>query len=221
MQSGEMHWPKSSIPLQGEKYPALEVVDTKLDYLRENSNFGDDYRLDYLKALRYDAAGDEDKAMEAIQRYFNKKEVYAHKFLGCYLQRGLIEVRQGRPDEAKADFKQAVDMDPDHPSLTALNDLAACQFLSSDYPGAYQNFQKSYAISPKVMTSLNLGETDWFLRDFAAALKMHQWAANYLDGPVEDNDRLLGGEWTEPFFPLHIGDHQTIQTATVHVKKLD
>jgi tetratricopeptide (TPR) repeat protein len=200
-------------PPPGEKAWAPEVVDARLDHLRENTNFGNDYRLDFLKAFRYDAVDDQDKAMEAIQKCFQKKEVYADKFFGCYLQRGYIEVREGRPDEAKADFQQAADIDPDHPNLTVLNDLAACQFLMSDFSGAYQNFLKSYRISPKVLTSLNLGETDWFLRDFAAALKIHQWTANYLDGSVEDNDRLLGGEWTEPFFPLHVGDHETIRNT--------
>ena len=201
-------------PPPGEKYWPPEVVDAKLDYLHENSKFGNDYRLDFMKAVRYELTGDYDNAMRAIQNCFSKKEVYADKFLGCYMQRGYIEVSQGNPDAAKADFQLAVDRD--HPSLVALNDLAACKFLSSDFSGAYQGFEESYRISPKVLTSLNLGETDWYLRRFAAALKEHQWAANYLDGPVEENDRLLGGEWTEPYFPLYFGDHETIRN-TMHV----
>jgi tetratricopeptide (TPR) repeat protein len=201
-------------PPPGEKFPAPEVIDAKLDYLRENTKFGKDYRLDYLKAVRYRSAGDYDNAMAAIQQCFNKKEVYADKFLGCYLERGYIEVGQGNPDAAKADFQKAID--PDHPSLIAVNDLAACQFLSSDFADAARGFEQSYRISPKLLSSLNRGEADWFLRDFKDTIKWHQWAADYLDGPVEDDDRLLGGEWTEPYFPLHVGDRETIRN-TMHI----
>lgn len=199
-------------PPPGEKFFAPEVIDAKLDYLRENAKFGNDYRLDYLKAVRYMATSDFDNAMTEIQKCFNKKEVHADKFLGCYLERGLIEVGQGNPDAAKDDFQKAID--PDHPSLDAVNDLAACQFLSADFAEAAKGFEQSYRISPKLSSSLNRGEADWFLRDFRDTIKWHQWAANYLDGPVEDNDRLLGGEWIEPYFPLHVGDHETIRNST-------
>jgi tetratricopeptide (TPR) repeat protein len=152
--------------------------------------------------------------MTAIQECLNKKEVYADKFLGCYLERGFIEAGQGNPDAAKADFQKAID--PDHPSLIAVNDLAACQFLSSDFAGAARGFEQSYKISPKLLSSLNRGEADWFLRDFKDTIRWHQGAADYLDGPVEDNDRLLGGPWIEPYFPLHFGDHETIRN-TMHI----
>jgi tetratricopeptide (TPR) repeat protein len=201
-------------PPPGEKHWAPEVVDARLNYLTENKEFGNDYRLNLLKAFRYGAMRDYDKAMTAIHECLNKKEVDRDKFLGCYLESGVIEVSLGRPDLAMADFTRADD--PNHPSLVVLNDIAACKFLSADFAGAYQDFEKSYLISPTAITMLNLGETDWYLGHFASALKEHQWAANYLDGPVEDNERFLGGEWTEPYFPLHVADHETIRN-TVHI----
>lgn len=201
-------------PPPGEKEWTPDVVDARLDYLSENKDFGNDYRLDFLKAIRYQAMGDDDQAMTAIQKCFDKKGDKTDKFLECYLERGYIEVSLGRPDLATADFNSAYDRD--HPSFVVLNDIAACELLSTNFAGAHQDFEKSNRMSPKILTSLNLGESDWFLRDFAGALNEHQWAANYLDGPVTDNDRLLGYEWTEPYFPLKSGDHETIRNS-VHI----
>jgi tetratricopeptide (TPR) repeat protein len=198
-------------PPPGEVYSAPEVIDAKLDYLKENKEFGNDYRLNLLEAVRYEGMRDDDKAMTAIQKCLSRKEVDNDKFLGCYLQRGIILVSQGRPDEAMADFHKADD--PNHPSLEVLNDIAACEFLSADFTEARRDFVKSYQISPKVLTTLNLGEADWYLGNFASALQEHQWAADYLDKPAKDNDRLLGSEWIEPYFPLHVGDHETIRNS--------
>lgn len=201
-------------PPPGEKEPAPEVIDAKLDYLRQNKKFGKDYRLDFLRSMRYQFTNDYDNAMTAIQPCFDKKEAAADKFVGCYLQRAYIEVNLSNVDAAAADFQKAVEADPQSPM--ALNDLAACQFLAADFTGAAKGFQESNRISPKLLTMLNLGETDWFLGDFAGALGWHQGAANFLDGGVEAGDRLLGSEWTEPYFPLHAGDRETIKN-TMHV----
>jgi len=56
------------------------------------------------------------------------------------------------------------------------------------------------------------------LRDFAAALRWHQIAANILDGNIEAGDRLLGNEWTEPYFPLHAGDRETIKNSMLFLR---
>ncbi len=201
-------------PPPGEKNWAPEVVDAKLDYLRQNKKFGQDYRLDFLKTIRYEGTGDYQNALNAIQPCFIKKETDADKFVGCYFQRALIEVNLSNIEAATADFQKAVKADPQSPM--ALNDLAACQLLGADFSGASKGFEESNRISPKLMTILNLGEADWYLREFAAALRWHQGAANYLDGNIEAGDRLLGGEWTEPYFPLHAGDRETIKNS-MHV----
>ena len=201
-------------PPPGEKDWAPEVVDARLDYLRQNEKFGKDYRLDFLKALRYSGTGDYPTALKTIQPCLTSKEAEADRFVGCYLQAAYIEMNLSDVDAATADFKEAVHADPLSP--VALNDLAACQFLAADFAEASKGFEASYRISPKLITALNVGETDWYLGNFTAALAWHQWATNYLDGDVAVGDRILGGEWTEPYFPLHAGDRETIKT-TMHV----
>jgi tetratricopeptide (TPR) repeat protein len=201
-------------PPPGEKNWAPEVVDAKLDYLRQHKDFGQDYRLDFLKAMRYVGTGDYQNALDAIQPCFDKPASDADKFVGCYFQRAYIEINQSNVEAATADFQKAVKADPQLPQ--ALNNLAACQFLAADFSGAYKGFEESNRISPKLLTMLNLGEADWYLRDFAAALWWHQRAANYLEGNIEAGDRLLDGEWTEPYFPLHAGDRETIKNS-IHV----
>jgi tetratricopeptide (TPR) repeat protein len=200
-------------PPPGEKTWAPEVVDAKLDYLRQ-TKFGQDYRLDFLTAIRYAGTHDYQNALNAIQPCFNKPASDADKFVGCYSQRALIEISLSDVEAATADFQKAVKGDPQSP--VALNNLAACQLLAADFSGAYKGFEESNRISPKLLTMLNLGEADWYLRDFAVALRWHQVAANYLDGNIEAGDRLLGGEWIEPYFPLHVGDRETIKNS-MHV----
>jgi len=96
----------------------------------------------------------------------------------------------------------------------ARNDLAACHFLLSDFSGAARGFQESYQISPTALTALNLGETYWFSQNFDAALQLHQIAANYMNETHDSQDRYISGSWREPYFPLHVGDLDTIKTTT-------
>jgi tetratricopeptide (TPR) repeat protein len=152
---------------------------------------------------------DEQNALNAIQPCFSKPESDADKFVGCYLQRAYIEMNLSNIDAAMADFQKAANFDPQSP--IALNDLAACQLLASDFSGARKGFEESNRISPKLLTILNLGETDWYLHDFSDALRLHQFAADNLDGNIAVDDRLVGGEWTEPYFPLQGGDRETIK----------
>ena len=193
-------------PVPGEKFWAPEVVDARLDYLL--ARFPDDDQIDFLKAIRYQSTGNDEEAVAWLQKCIDKKP----KFEGCYVELGYIDIGQSKVNEAKANFEKAVELDPN--SAVAKNDLAACHFLLSDFAGAARGFQESYQISPTALTALNMGEAYWFSRDFAAALQMHQIAANYMSETHDPQDRYISGIWREPFFPLHVGDFDTIKTST-------
>ena len=202
-------------PVPGEKYWAPEVVDARLDYLL--SRFPDDYQVYFLKGMRYQAFGNTEEARAWLQKCIDKKP----KFTGCYIELGFIDMGQSRVNEAKANFEKAVELDPN--SAMAKNDLAACHFLLSDFSGASREFEESYRISPTALTALNMGEAYWFSGKFFAALEMHQIAANYMNETRDPQDRYIGGQWTSPFFPLHVGDLETIKKSapvyTVEQKK--
>jgi tetratricopeptide (TPR) repeat protein len=193
-------------PVPGEKYWAPEVVDARLDYLL--SRFPDDYQIYFLKAIRYRSTGDNAEAASWLQKCIDKKPA----FTGCYIELGYIDIGQSKVNEAKANFEKAVELDPN--SAMAKNDLAACHFLLSDFSGAARGFQESYKISPTALTALNIGEAYWFSGDFASALEIHQIAADYMNGTHDPQDRYIGSDWREPFFPLHVGDLETIKITT-------
>ncbi len=193
-------------PVPGEKFWAPEVVDARLDYLQ--SRFPDDYQVYFLKAIRYRAMGDDTEAASWLQECIDKKP----EATGCYVELGYIDIGQSKVNEAKANFEKAVELDPN--SAMAKNDLAACYFLLTDFPGAARGFQESYKISPAALIALNMGEAYWFSGDFAAAREIHQIAANYMNDSHDPQDRYIGGDWREPFFPLHVGDLETIKITT-------
>ena len=203
-------------PVAGEKYSAPEVEDAKLKYLEEQ--FGEDYQIDYLKAIRYEMTGDFETALGLLQKCIEKQP---QEFSGCYLQRGTISFNQSKVAEARADFQKAVDVD--HESPMAQNNLGACSLLLGDFPAAQRAFKEANRISPTALSAINLGEADWYLRDFTGALNMHQIAAYNIEKPLDPQDRYLAGTWTSGFLPLHAGDLETIKYSmwveTVEQKK--
>jgi tetratricopeptide (TPR) repeat protein len=191
-------------PVTGEKFPAPEVEDAKLKYLEDQ--FGEDYQIDYLKAIRYEATGDFETALGLLQKCIDKQP---KEFSGCYMQRGSIGFYQSKVDDARANYQLAVNADPE--SSMAQNNLAACSMLLGDFPAAQRGFKEANRISPTVLSAINLGEADWYLRDFAGALEAHQIAAYNIEKPLDPQDRYLAGTWTSGFLPLHAGDLETIK----------
>jgi tetratricopeptide (TPR) repeat protein len=194
-------------PLPGQKYFAPEVVDARLDYLI--SRFPDDYQIYFLKAVRYQTMGENDQA----EGWFRKCISRNPSFIGCYLQLGVLNILQSQIAEAATNFAKVVELDPS--SAAARNDLAVCHILQSDFSGAIQQFEGSYRISPTIVTSMSLGEAYWYNRQFSDALVMHRWAADYMNGTSDPQDRLLGGQWFSNYLPLHRGDLDTIKTKVI------
>jgi tetratricopeptide (TPR) repeat protein len=203
-------------PVAGEKSPAPEVEDAKLKYLEDQ--FGEDYQIDYLKAIRYSMTGDFATALGFLQKCIEKQP---KDFSGCYLQRGFISFNQSKVAEARADYQLAVNVDPESPM--AQNNLGACSLLLGDFPAAQRGFKEANRISPTALSAINLGEADWYMRDFAGALEIDQIAAYRLEKNLDPQDRYLAGTWTSGFLPLHAGDLETIKytmwVETVEQKK--
>lgn len=51
------------------------------------------------------------------------------------------------------------------------------------------------------------------MRNFNAALGIHQVAADYMNKNSDLQDRYNGGEWTSGFLPLRVGDRETIKIS--------
>lgn len=193
-------------PLPGQKYSAPEVVDAKLEYLI--SRFPDDYQIYFLKAIRYQAMGENDQEEVWLRKCISRNP----SFTGCYLQLGVLNILRSQMAEAATNFAKVVELDPS--SAMARNDLAVCRILQSDFSGAIQQFERSYRISPTVVTSIALGEAYWYNRQFSNALGIHSWAAKYMND-ADPNDRFVGDQWFASYLPLHPGDLDSIKTKVM------
>jgi tetratricopeptide (TPR) repeat protein len=200
-------------PPPGKDYYCPEVVDAKLDYL--NSCFPGDYQIYFLRAIRCHDRGEDDLAKEWSCKCIEKNSA----FIGSYLLLGTIDFIQSEIGKAADNFSKVVKLDPN--CATAMNDLAACHMLLMDFAAATRQFEDSYRISPTAVTAFALGEACWFSGQFERALEVHQWALDYMNGTHDAQDRIIGGQWTSGFLPLHPGDVETFKQNPVSINTLE
>jgi tetratricopeptide (TPR) repeat protein len=200
-------------PLEGEQYYVPEVVDTKLEFLL--SAFPEDYQVHFLKGTYYLFQGDDENAREWLQSAIERNP----QFIGSYLNLGYIEQRSANLEEAQRQFEKVLALDPDGDNAMAHNNLGFLHLLQLDFDGAVRHLERADALSPHLLTTINLGDANLFMGNFSRALQVHTFALGLLNSPGIENERYVGGQWLYNFMPLEQGDRETIQHA-VHVGSL-
>jgi tetratricopeptide (TPR) repeat protein len=194
-------------PLPGQKFYTPEVVDAKLAYLE--SRFPNDHEIYFLKSLRYQDKGELARAKAALNTCIEKNP----KYIGCYIDLGILNQQSHELDKAIANFARATDLDPD--SSTAKNDLGFCRLLLLDYSGAIAQLSAAYEISPNMLTAINLGDAYRYSGDLGNALTWHRQALEALNEMKTpgDQERYVQGTWLYNFMPLAPGDRKAIKES--------
>jgi len=191
-------------PLPGKKYYTPEVVDARLQYL--SSEFPDDDDIYYLKATRYFDQQDNGKAKKLLHHCIDKNP----KAVACYLLLGYIS--QGEQDlhEAEANFSKVIELDPS--VATARNNLGFCHLLGLKVGEAIDQLEKAYAISPIMVTGINLGDAYRYSGKLDQAREWHEFVLSTVNNQEMDRDRYILGEWTYNFMPVYRGDVESIRS---------
>ncbi|HLO32184.1 MAG TPA: tetratricopeptide repeat protein [Anaerolineales bacterium] len=191
-------------PLEGQKYYANEVVETKLDYLIQN--FPDDYQVYYLKGLYYEQQNDYENAQALI----NKSLKINPNFVSGYIALGYINQEIFNLEEATKYLRKALEIEPNN--MQANNNIGFCYILTLDFKDAIPHLQKAWEVSPNLLTMLNLGDAYLFSGDVTNALARQKIALKIIDLQNIENERIIQlGEWTYNFMPLQPGDKDTIK----------
>lgn len=107
---------------------------------------------------------------------------------------------------ARTLFERAVTVDPEEP--TANNNLGFASLVLGDFDRAVQLLERSYAASPYLLNTINLGDAYRFSGDTDSALGLHLEALEGIESRADDEVYMATG-WRYNYMPLGPGDTVT------------
>lgn len=189
-------------PTKGDRYTALEVVDTRLDYLLKH--FPEDPDLHLLKSVYLYSLGDIEGAIKESEDAIALDADCA----GCFVNRGYLHQVQQDLTGAIENYTKALEIDPEN--FTASNNLGFTYILRGEFQLAADHLSRSIALSRRALTALNLADAYQYLGKPFQSLSLRRWAIRELNDVGQQEDRVVSGEWLYNFHPLKRGDVQTI-----------
>jgi tetratricopeptide (TPR) repeat protein len=192
-------------PVKGEKYSAPEVVFAKLDYMLKD--FPNDYLLFFLKSQYYLGQQDYKNAMVWINKSIEQNPNYSWS----YITRGYLEQANFNVQRSMENYKKALDIDTDN--FIANNNLGFIYLTEAEFDQAVQYLEKSYNISPRLLTALNIADAYRYLGDIRTSLIYRKIALKVVEDPDEEKERYIsaGGTWMYNYMPLKKGDKKTVK----------
>lgn len=207
------------LPSGQQKFVVPEVIDAKLQYLKElptlkelvrlKERRDDTYIIHFLEGVRYYDRGDYTAARESLEKSTKASIAAKEAFSGGYTFLGYLEQRLFNLESAIENFRKGLELDPQDP--LALNNLGYTYLLTGRYDEAVEHFRHSYSISPKLLTGINFGDAHRHRGDHERAMYIHKFVLKEAKAPGPDHERYLGGEWLYNYMPLQNGDTQTIR----------
>jgi tetratricopeptide (TPR) repeat protein len=198
-------------PSKGEKYYAGEVVDAKLDYLLKTHP---DAQIYFLKGVRSMGQGYLKETIDWYEKAIAADSTFAGPYLNLgYMHMGFwdnaAKTRHVDLDKGMDAFEKALMLDP---TLgMAHNNLGFVQLIAGNTAKAIEHLEKAYAISPSLLTAINLGDAYRCAGKSDLALAWHETAlSNAIEIDTSDA-RYLGLEWLYNYMPIAPGDRETIK----------
>lgn len=152
--------------------PALQrlIEDAKK---REEEN---EFTL-FSKAIHAMENGDHDLALET---YNLIEREHTSEFPWVYNGRGYIHFKQGRFDDALADYTRALDLEPSF--AQAMHNRAFTRSAKGDFEGALEDFEETLSLEGESASLLNnrggvylsIGQEEKALRDFERSLELSE-----------------------------------------------
>ena len=202
-------------PLEGQKFYAPEIAESKLNYLIENSGHrerrdNDLAQLFFLKSIN--RVDQEDK------RYWLNKAIEADpRYAPAYLSLGYSYTSSGERQKAIDYYKKAAEIDPDW--WVANNNLGGQYLDLADFPKAVEYFALANKLVRDFVIQLNLGDAYRYAGLLPAALEFHKTAVTNIEIEEIENERYAAGESIWSFMPLFKGDTDTVK-QTVRIRSL-
>lgn len=190
-------------PEEGQKYADMQLAEKKLDFLL--SQRPNDYHLYILKAVLYEARGDDENA-----QLWSEKAININPNLAAgYIELGYIKQKTDI-DEAFNLFKEAVEKDPSN--VMANNNLGYMYLIQGDYENARKHLETANYFSPKLITWIDLGDLALYTKDTKTAIHIFTLIQRTLEDPdIEKNENFIKGTILLNCMPVKLGDRETIK----------
>ena len=211
-------------PLEGQKYYAPEVADTKLDYLEKKlpnyylayflkgfyeKKLPKNYQVYFLRGTYYFFQQDPTNAQLWLSRAIQLKPDFA----AGYIQRGYVKQSTSDIDGACTDYRAALAIEKENG--TANNNVGYCEMLDQNFESAIEPLWVAWRNSQRLVSLINLGDAYLFTGKTKEALDVQQYALRLVEdgGDGIENERFIAGELTFNFLPLSQDDKTSKQNS--------
>lgn len=189
-------------PAGGQKYADKGIVDVKLDYLL--SLFPEDADIYFLKCINAEYTD-----LNAARYWCEKAIKLNDKADSIYVELGYICQKELNFDCAITNYKKALELNPR--SQMANNNIGSSELLRLNLQDSIYYLERADAISPRLATSVNLGEAYRYLGETSKAIEMHKYCASVANQEGIEKERIVRGQWIVVFLPYHKNDLETIK----------
>jgi tetratricopeptide (TPR) repeat protein len=195
------------LPSGNQKFAAPEIIDAKLQVLKE-LKAADDYIVHFLVGMRHYYKGDYAAAKASLEKSVDASIAANKPFAGGYVNLGFIEQSLFNLDRAIACFRRALELDPESPD--AHNNLGFTYVIAGQYDEAVKHLAEAEAISPRLLSAINLGDAYRYKGDYLKATQVHEAAVGEAKRLAGTYELYAGGDWLYNLMPLHDGDAETM-----------
>jgi tetratricopeptide (TPR) repeat protein len=188
------------LPSGRQKYAFPDIVDVKLQHLRELDPPAPLYIVRFLEGARNIDKGDYKAARESLLASISASIAEKKEFAGGHIYLAYVEQKQRHLEAAIEHNRKAVELDPQNPD--ALNNLGFLYVVTGRYDEAVKYLSDSYSISPALLTGINLGDALRYRRQFKQAMQMHELVLQSAKRVERDYDPFWSpGGWLYNYMP--------------------
>lgn len=216
-------------PLEGQKYIIPEVVQTRIEHLREMMKTEEEsglrgflglrtktiereaYLLDFFEGLLHQDKNEPDQARVSYGRSFEKNP----KFIYGYIAYAMLDYENHNYDAAITTLEAARKQDPN--SAYVLDVLGACYMFKEEFQKAAGYFSESERISATLSNSMERSEAERYLMEADDARQLDEGILAQLSETKNEKERFLQGDLLFGFLPENKGEaapneNQTLST---------
>jgi len=205
-------------PLAGRKYVIPEIVQTRIDHLRDMmkteeasglSGFlglrtekieKEGYLLDYFEGALFQDRGDTEQARVSYRKSFENNP----KFIYGYIAYAMVDYEKHNYDSAITTLEAAIKQNPN--SANALDVLGGCYMFKEEFQKAADCFTASRKISSTLSNSMDLSEAARYLLDAAYARQLDEGTLELVSDTSNEKERFLESDLIFGFLPEKKGE---------------